>query len=160
MCHLPKLFSKLLVPALLAAGVNVGIGTDGAASNNRLDVLGEMRLAALLAKVTSGDPMTMPAWQALEMATIRPACALGINSDTGSLVAGKCADLAAVRLDALEVAPCYDPVSHLLYAAGREHVSDVWVNGELALREGHLTHIDARELQARAAFWRDRIKTA
>ena len=140
--------------------MNVGFGTDGAASNNRLDVLGEMRLAALLAKVTSGDPTAMPAWRALEMATIRPACALGIHSDIGSLVAGKCADLTAVRLDALEVAPCYDPVSHLLYAAGREHVSHVWVDGEPAVRDGHLTRIDVPELQARAAFWHDRIRTS
>ena len=156
-----KLASGLApVPALLAAGVNVGFGTDGAASNNRLDVLGEMRLAALLAKVTSGDPTAMPAWIALEMATIRPACALGIHSETGSLAPGKCADLTAVRLDSIEVTPCYDPVSHLLYAAGREHVSHVWVNGELAVRDGNLTHIDVPELQARAAFWHDRIKAA
>ena len=148
------------VAALLAAGVNVGIGTDGAASNNRLDVIGEMRLAALLAKGSSGDPTALPAWRALELATIGPARALGIDAAVGSLTPGKCADLAAVRLDAIEVIPCYDPVSHLLYASGREHVSHVWIDGELVLCDGNLTQIDVTELQVRAAFWHDRIKAA
>ncbi len=147
------------ISALLDAGANVGLGTDGAASNNRLDVWAEMRLAALLAKGQSGEPTALPAWRALEMATLAGARALGCEANTGSLVPGKFADLTAVRMDALELAPCYDPVSHLIYAAGREHVSHVWIGGQMVVAKGELTDVDAGELKARAAFWRDRIKS-
>ena len=154
-----KLASGLApVGALLAAGVNVGLGTDGAASNNRLDLFAEMRLAALLAKGISGDATALPAWQTLELATLRPARALGLDGIIGSLTPGKCADITAVNLSALELAPCYDPLSHLVYVAGREHVSHVWVNGELLVDEGNLTTIDVSEVQARAAYWRERIR--
>ena len=146
------------VGALLAAGVNVGLGSDGAASNNRLDLFTEMRLAALLAKAVSDDATALPAWQALELATIRPARALGLDSVIGTLQPGKYADITAVRLSGAELAPCYDPQSHLVYAAGREHVSHVWVNGELVVDNGNLTTIDSSEVQARAAFWRDKIR--
>jgi len=150
------------VAALLKAGVNVGLGTDGAASNNRLDLLEEMRLAALLAKVgnanTGGDPTTLPAWQALEAATLNAARALGLDARIGSLKPGKCADLAAVRLSDLELAPCYDVASHLVYAAGREHVTHVWVDGKLLMEERNLLTLDAQELRAKAAFWRNRIR--
>jgi 5-methylthioadenosine/S-adenosylhomocysteine deaminase len=148
------------VSALVSAGVNVGLGTDGAASNNRLDMFAEMRLAALLAKGASGDATTLPAWQALEMATLNAARALSLDDRLGSLTAGKSADIAAVDLSATELAPCYDPLSHLVYAAGREHVSDVWVNGRRLLDRGSFTHIDNEELLARANFWRDRIHTS
>jgi 5-methylthioadenosine/S-adenosylhomocysteine deaminase len=147
------------VGALLAADVNVGLGTDGAASNNRLDLFAEMRLAALLAKAVSDDATALPAWQALELATIRPARALGLDSVIGTLQPGKYADITAVRLSGVELAPCYDPQSHLVYAAGREHVSHVWVNGELVVDNGNLTTIDSSEVQARAAFWQDRIRS-
>jgi 5-methylthioadenosine/S-adenosylhomocysteine deaminase len=147
------------VGALLAAGVNVGLGSDGAASNNRLDLFAEMRLAALLAKAVSDDATALPAWQALELATIRPARALGLDSVIGTLQPGKYADITAVRLSGAELAPCYDPQSHLVYAAGREHVSHVWVNGELVVDNGNLTTIDSSEVQARAAFWQDRIRS-
>ncbi len=153
-----KLASGLApVSTLLASGVNVGLGTDGAASNNRLDVFTEMRLAALLAKGVSGDATVLPAWQALELATLRPARALGLDSVIGTLQPGKCADITAVRLAGAELAPCYDPLSHLVYCAGREHVSHVWVNGELVVDNGNLTTIDTREVAARAAYWRDKI---
>jgi len=156
-----KLASGLApIAALLANSVNVGLGTDGAASNNRLDIFAEMRLAALLAKGVSGDATALPAWQALEMATLRPARALGLDAAIGSLLPGKCADLAAVRLGRIELAPCYDPLSHLVYAAGREHVSHVWVDGELVVDDGRLTTVDDRELEARAAYWRNRISAA
>ncbi len=145
------------VRALLAGRINVGLGTDGAASNNRLDLFAEMRLAALLAKGVTGDATAVPAWQALEMATLGPARALGLDSTVGSLTPGKFADLAAVRIAGIESSPCYDPLSHLVYAAGREQVSHVWVNGKLVLDNGNLTTIDPREVVARAAFWRDRI---
>ena len=145
------------VTALLAAGINVGLGTDGAASNNRLDLFGEMRLAALLAKGVSDDATALPAWQALELATIRPARALGLERTIGTLQCGKCADIAAVRIAGAELAPCYDPQSHLVYAAGREHVSHVWVNGELVVDNGNLATIDTNEVLARAAFWREKL---
>ena len=145
------------VHALFAAGVNVGLGSDGAASNNRLDLFAEMRLAALLAKGMSGDATAMPAWQALEMATLRPARALGLDGTIGSLIPGKLADLTAVRLTGLETSPCYDPLSHLVYVCGREHVSHVWVNGKLVVDNGNLTTLDTREVIARAAFWHDRL---
>ena len=156
-----KLASGLApVCTLLAGGVNVGLGTDGAASNNRLDLFAEMRLAALLAKGITGDATAVPAWQALEMATLRPARALGLDGGIGSLTPGKFADIAAVRIAGIESSPCYDPLSHLVYAAGREHVSHVWVNGKLVLDNGELTTIDARETVARATFWRDRMGAA
>ena len=154
-----KLASGLAaVGTLLAGGINVGLGTDGAASNNRLDLFAEMRLAALLAKGVSGDAAALPAWQALEMATLRPARALGIDDIIGTLAPGKCADITAVDLSHLELAPCYDPLSHLVYAAGREHVTHVWVNGELVVDNGGLATIDTLEVQAKAAFWREKIR--
>ena len=145
------------IPAMLKSGINVGIGTDGAASNNRLDLMSEMRTAALLAKGSSGDPTVLPAHTALHMATVAGAKALGIDQHTGSLVPGKRADVVAVRLSDLELTPLYDPVSHLVYAAGREHVTHVWVNGKLRVDDGALTSIDARELHLKAAHWRERI---
>jgi 5-methylthioadenosine/S-adenosylhomocysteine deaminase len=145
------------VTALLARGVNVGIGTDGAASNNRLDMIGEMRLSALLAKGVSMEPTAVPAHAALHMATLAGARALGIDARTGSLVPGKRADLTAIDLSGVHVAPCYDPASHLVYAAGREDVTHVWVDGELRVDNGELVGIDARELERKAAAWKQKI---
>jgi 5-methylthioadenosine/S-adenosylhomocysteine deaminase len=154
-----KLASGLEPPSgLLKSGVNIGLGTDGAASNNRLDLFAEMRLAALLAKGATGDPTLLPAHEVLGMATIRAARALGLDDRIGTLAPGKQADMTAVNLDALELTPCYDPLSHLVYAAGREHVSHVWVNGELLVENGHLLHLDARELAAKAAHWKEKIR--
>jgi 5-methylthioadenosine/S-adenosylhomocysteine deaminase len=146
------------VAAMQRLGINVGLGTDGAASNNRLDVFAEMRLAALLAKGASGDPTAVPAYAALAMATIHSARALGLDRAIGSLVPGKRADIVAVNLAAPELSPCYDPLSHLAYAAGREHVSHVWVEGELLVEDGALTRLDSRELAMKAAHWRERIR--
>ncbi|GAO36054.1 N-ethylammeline chlorohydrolase [Sulfuricella sp. T08] len=137
--------------------INVGLGTDGAASNNRLDMFAEMRLAALLAKGQSGHAAALPAHQALAMATINAAKALGIDHLTGSLAIGKAADITAVDLSAPETQPCYDVTSHLVYTAGRENVSHVWVNGKLVLDERHLTTIDIHELNARTSFWHEKI---
>ena len=147
------------VAALAASGVNVGLGTDGATSNNRLDVFTEMRLAALLAKGASGDATVLPAHSVLAMATINAARALGLDGRIGSLTPGKSADMTAVDFSAPALAPCYDPVSHLVYAAGREHVSHVWVGGELLVEDRTLTRLDPRELTAAAARWKDRIKS-
>jgi 5-methylthioadenosine/S-adenosylhomocysteine deaminase len=143
---------------MLERGINVGIGTDGAASNNRLDVLADMRLAALLAKGATGNPTAIPAHTALNMATLAGARALGLGDRIGSLVAGKRADITAVRLAGVELAPCYDPASHLVYAAGREHVTHVWVDGALRVRDRELVGIDTRELALKAAHWKDRIR--
>ena len=160
--HCPSSNLKLasgFAPAatMLGAGMNVGLGTDGAASNNRLRMFEEMRLAALLAKGQTGRADVLPAWQALEMATLNGARALGLDSVIGSLLPGKAADITAVDFSSLELAPCYDPVSHLVYAAGREHVSHVWVNGKILLDRGELTTLDGEELLRRAGFWREQI---
>lgn len=127
------------IAAMLDAGVNVALGTDGAASNNRLDMLDEARLAALLAKAVAQDASAVPAAIALECATINGAKALGLESRIGSIEAGKEADLVAVELSAPEVVPLFDPVSHLLYASGREHVTDVWVAGHHVVQTRQLT---------------------
>lgn len=112
-------------------GINIGIGTDGAASNNRLDMFAEMRLAALLAKGKSGDATAVSAHQALEMATINGAKALGLESQLGSIEVGKLADLIAVNMADMTSQPCYDPVSHLVYVVSRESVTHTWVDGQL-----------------------------
>jgi len=143
--------------SLLSKGVNIGLGTDGAASNNRLDMFEEMRFAALLAKGQSGKADVLPAYQALQMATLNGARALGLGSLTGSLVAGKAADITAVDFSSLELAPCYDPVSHLVYAAGREHVSHVWVNGKMLLNDGELITLNGQELLLRSEYWRKQM---
>jgi 5-methylthioadenosine/S-adenosylhomocysteine deaminase len=144
------------VPNMLAQRLNVGLGTDGAASNNRLDLFAEMRLAALLAKGSSGDPTALPAHAVLEMATLNGARALGLDQRIGSIVTGKRADLTAVSFAAPELTPCYDPLSHLIYAAGREHVSHVWVDGELLVDNGALTRFDCRSA-LKATSWQDKV---
>ena len=145
------------IAEMLAAGINVALGSDGAASNNRLDMFAEMRLAALLAKA-SGDAEVLPAMQVLEMATINGARALGMDDNIGSLEHGKLADMIAVDFSALEMQPCYDPISHLVYVAGREHVSHTWVAGELCYERGIHAHIDPAELKEIATLWQGRLK--
>jgi 5-methylthioadenosine/S-adenosylhomocysteine deaminase len=145
--------------ALLAAGVNVALGTDGAASNNDLDMLGEMRSAALLGKAVSNDASALPAHTVLRMATLNGATAMGLGEQTGSLVKGKWADITAVNLDTLETLPLYDPVSQLVYACGREQVTDVWVAGKQLLRDRRLTTLDGNDIVERAHHWQARIGT-
>jgi 5-methylthioadenosine/S-adenosylhomocysteine deaminase len=162
--HCPSSNMKLAsgfapIASLLEQGINVGLGTDGAASNNRLDMFEEMRQAALLAKAVSGKADALPAHQALRMATLNGANALGLGEITGSLAIGKAADITAVDFSDLNLAPCYDPVSHLIYTASREQVSHVWVNGRMLLQDKELTTLNKFELQYRTAFWQERIAT-
>src|SRR2546427_778117 len=153
-----KLASGLApIAAMLKHGINVGIGTDGAASNNRLDLLQEMRSAALLAKAAGNDAEAMPAHRALAAATLHGARALGLETSIGSLAPGKFADLCAVAFDEPELLPCYDPVSHLVYAAGREHVSHVWVAGKPRVRERQLVGFENRSLNNRALVWQNKL---
>ena len=150
------------VPALLAAGVNVALGTDGAASNNRLDMFDEARFAALLAKTVAGDASVLPAAAALECATINGARALGLETRIGSIEAGKEADLVAVELASPEVFPLFDPVSHLLYASGREHVTDVWVAGRHVVQTRQLVADEGialdRAVLSSSSAWQNRCR--
>jgi 5-methylthioadenosine/S-adenosylhomocysteine deaminase len=142
---------------LRRAGVNLAIGTDGCASNNDLDMFGEMRTAALLAKGVAGDASAFDAAFALRAATLNGAHALGLGERIGSLAPGKQADLAAVRLDALETQPVYHVISQLAYATARQQVSDVWIAGVRKVENGTVLGMDARELRAKAQAWRERI---
>ncbi len=146
------------VGRMLASGINVGIGTDGAASNNRLDILAELRLAALVAKAVHDDARTLASHAALEMATLAGARALGLEKSIGSITPGKYADLAAVNLSSIELSPCYDPASQIVYTSGREHVGAVWVNGSQVVKEGRLLKTDESELKAKARTWQAKIQ--
>jgi 5-methylthioadenosine/S-adenosylhomocysteine deaminase len=160
--HCPQSNMKLAsgfcpVAKLLKAGVNVALGTDGAASNNDLDLLGEMQSAALLAKAVAGDASAVPAAMALRMATLNGAKALGMDKDLGSLSEGKWADVTAIDLDSPETRPVHDVISTIVYAAHREQVSDVWVAGKRLLQERRLTQMDQADSMLRADSWRARI---
>ncbi|HET7402406.1 MAG TPA: TRZ/ATZ family hydrolase [Usitatibacter sp.] len=146
------------VAQMRARGVRVGIGTDGAASNNRLDMMTEMRTAALLAKAQSGDASAVGAFEALEMATLEGARALGLEREIGSIEPGKRADLAAVELSSLDTLPSYHPMSDLVYSAGREHVTHVWVDGEPRLEERRLVGLDTEDLRDRARWWQEKLR--
>jgi 5-methylthioadenosine/S-adenosylhomocysteine deaminase len=146
------------VDSLLKNNINVALGTDGAASNNRLDLFAEMRTAALLAKAVARDAQAMPAHAALRAATLGGARALGLAARVGSIEPGKRADLVAVGLRAPELMPCYDPVSHLVYAAGREHVTHVWVDGALRVRDGILENT-VSSLDSRWQIWQNALES-
>ncbi len=146
------------VAAMTAQGINIGLGTDGAASNNRLDLFSEMRLAALLAKGSSQDASTLPARQVLRMATLNGARALGLENKIGSITAGKEADLCAVALNDLNCAPCYDPLSHLVYVAGREQVSHVWVAGKCCVDGKILHNLNENDLKNSVSLWQNRLE--
>lgn len=139
-------------------GINVGLGTDGAASNNRLDLFGEMRLAALIAKGTTGNAAALPANEVLRMATLNGAIALGLGDEIGSITVGKSADLCAVSLGSLETMPCFDPVSHLVHVAGRESVSHVWVAGKCCVDHKTLVNIDQNDLESAIALWQNKLE--
>ncbi|MGI9259331.1 MAG: TRZ/ATZ family hydrolase [Gammaproteobacteria bacterium] len=163
--HCPRSNLKLVsgacpVGSLQAAGVNVALGTDGAASNNRLDLWAEMDTAALFAKHVAQDAEAVPASTTLEMATINGARALGLEEVTGSIVPGKAADLICVELTAAAVQPVIDPLSQLVYCAGREQVTDSWVAGEHLVTDGKLARLDIDGILERARFWGQRVLDA
>jgi 5-methylthioadenosine/S-adenosylhomocysteine deaminase len=161
--HCPESNLKLAsgiapLAALKAAGVNCGVGTDGCASNNDLDMLGEMRTAALLAKGSTGNAEALPAAEALRMATLDGARALGLDSLIGSLVPGKQADLIAIDFRDPRLAPVYDPVAQIVYAAQRDNVREVWVAGRHVVRGGTVTQADQQELLLLAQRWGAQIR--
>ncbi len=143
---------------LLSSQINVALGTDGAASNNDLNIQGEMKTAAMLAKAVAGDAAAVPAAQALYMATLGGAKALGLDDQTGSLTPGKWADLQAVDLSQLAQQPLYDPISQLVYTDSSRATSHVWVAGKLLLKKGELTTLDEQQIQHNARQWADRIR--
>jgi 5-methylthioadenosine/S-adenosylhomocysteine deaminase len=160
--HCPESNLKLAsgicpVASLSSKGVNVALGTDGVASNNDLDMFGEMRSAALLAKIHNQNATALAAHEVLEMATINGARALGIDANTGSLEIGKAADITAINLNRIETLPVYDPVSQLVYCCSREQVEHVWVAGRQLLRNRQLTTLDETELLATANAWQEKI---
>ncbi len=144
--------------AILSKGINVGIGTDGPASNNRLDMWGEMRLAALLAKGISGRAEVIPSAHALSLATLCGARALGLEDRIGSLVVGKQADVVAVDLSGPYSQPCYDPISQLVYSAGRQEVTHVWVAGRAVVAQGECLTLDEAEVLHQAHHWQAKIR--
>jgi len=142
---------------LQQAGVNLALGTDGCASNNDLDMFGEMRTAALLAKGVSGDASALDAASTLRMATLGGARAMGLGDRIGSIEPGKLADLTCVDMDPLETQPMYHAISQLVYATGRHQVSDVWIGGVRKLDAGALVDMDVAAIRAKTRQWRERI---
>lgn len=162
--HCPESNLKLAsgfcpVHRLQEGGINVALGTDGAASNNDLDMFSEMRTAALLAKACANNASALPAYQALQMATINGARAMGLDKLIGTLDIGKRADLTAVRMDKLNSIPVFNPVSHLVYSTQASQVSHVWVNGKLLLNDGELTTINRHQVQEQTQSWQHRLQT-
>lgn len=160
--HCPQSNLKLAsgfceVQRLHDAGINVALGTDGAASNNDLDLFAEMQSAALLAKAVSGDASALPAHRALRMATINGARAMGLDDRIGSLEPGKQADLCAVNLDTLNAWPVYNPVSQLVYSSRADQVTDVWIGGQRVLADGEHRTINISALREHIMRWRDRL---
>ncbi|MBL4621728.1 MAG: TRZ/ATZ family hydrolase [Immundisolibacteraceae bacterium] len=162
--HCPQSNMKLAsgacpVNQLLNSGVNVSLGTDGAASNNNLNMVEEMRCAGLLGKLTANDAAALPAHTLLEMATINGARALGLDQQIGSLEPGKAADITAIRLDTLHTVPVFDPLSALIYASGRDNVTDVWVAGRQLLKDGELLTLHPPTLIKQTAQWRRQLQS-
>lgn len=146
------------VSRLLEQGLSVGLGSDGAASNNRLDLWREMLHATLLAKLSNGDASSLPAHQALRMATLHGARALGLDHRIGSILPGKAADICALRIDDPDSLPLFDPASHLLYVLGRHCVSDVWIDGQQKVKGGELLQISNTELLSVARLWQNKLR--
>ena len=162
--HCPESNLKLAsgfceVAKLSKAGINVALGTDGCASNNDLDMISEMRTAALLAKGVAKDASVLPAHQALEMATINGARALGLEAMIGSLEVGKYADMTAIDLDTLNSTPIYNPISQIVYATQASQVSHVWCSGQQLLKDGEFTGLDVRAIKSASAQWQAKLST-
>ncbi|MDR3477954.1 MAG: TRZ/ATZ family hydrolase [Gammaproteobacteria bacterium] len=160
--HCPESNMKLAsgacpVVALQKQGLNVALGTDGAASNNDLNMLGEMRSANFLAKLVTQNPIALPAHETITMATLNGAKALGLDHITGSLTVGKAADFIATKLDEIETLPIYHPASHLVYAASRNQVTDVWVAGKQLMKKRKLLTLDEKEIKAKAIYWSKKL---
>ncbi|MDP3904127.1 MAG: amidohydrolase family protein, partial [Methylococcaceae bacterium] len=160
--HCPESNLKLAsgfapIAKCLAAGINVALGTDGAASNNDLDMLGELRTAALLGKAVAGDASAIPAITALRMATINGAKALGLDDEIGSLSIGKAADVIAIDLSQIETQPLFCPISQIVYAANRQQITDVWVAGKRLLKQRQLTTLNIDDLKTKIADWQQRL---
>ncbi|HET9483660.1 MAG TPA: TRZ/ATZ family hydrolase [Xanthomonadales bacterium] len=163
--HCPESNLKLAsgfcpVAKLVAAGINVALGTDGCASNNDLDMFGEMRTAALVAKAVAQDATVVDAPTALRMATLNGARAMGLESRIGSLEPGKEADIIAVHLDEIETLPIYNVISQLVYACNRRQVTDAWIAGERKLAAGEVVGMDLAAVRDKARRWAPRIAAA
>ena len=161
--HCPQSNLKLAsgfapIAELVNRSVNVSIGTDGAASNNSLDMFTEMRQAALMAKGVAADAGVIPAYQALQMATFNAAKALGIDTITGTLEVGKAADLIAIDLSEIETQPFYDLPSQVVYATDRSKISDVWVAGKQLLKQRQLTTLNMQDISSQAQQWATKIR--
>jgi len=161
--HCPESNLKLAsgfapIGKLLDANVNIAIGTDGAASNNDLDLFGELKTAALVAKVADCDPTTLSASEALKMATISGAKALGLENEIGSLEVGKYADIIAIDMNHYFTQPIYNPMSHLIYALNRLQVSEVWVAGRHLLHAGKFVSLNTEKMVHEAQYWADKAK--
>lgn len=162
--HCPESNMKLAsgacpVEKLRQLGINVALGTDSVASNNDLNMIGEMRSAALLAKLITKNPQALSATESLNMATLGSAKALGIDSETGSLTAGKAADVVAIKLLCPETMPIYNPISQIVYASSRQQVTDVWVGGKQLLKNRELTTIDMDEILEKATYWQNKMSS-
>ncbi len=142
----------------LAKFKNVALGTDGAASNNDLDMFGEMQTAAMLAKAVSGDATALNAFQAIKMATLNGAKAIGLDHQLGSLKPGKFADMIAIDLSEVNTQPVYNFISHIVYALNSRQVTDVWVAGKQLLKNSQFFGLDQTEIIAKAQEWQRKIK--
>lgn len=161
--HCPESNMKLAsgacpVEKLKKIGINVALGTDSVASNNDLDMISEMRSAAFLSKLSTRNPESLSAQEAISMATINGAKALGLDHIIGSLSAGKAADFIAINLDEIETLPIYHPSSQIVYSSSRQQVTDVWVAGKQLMKNRKLTTLDEQELKAKAKEWGEKIK--
>lgn len=160
--HCPESNMKLAcgvcpVETLKAHGINVALGTDSVASNNDLDMISEMRSAAFLSKLSTKNPESLTANEAISLATLRGATALGIDHYTGSLVAGKSADFIAFNFDEIETLPVFHPISQIVYSGSRQQVTDVWVAGKQLLKNRQLITLDETELKEKARHWAKKI---
>lgn len=154
-----KLASGVCPISALQPALNVALGTDGAASNNDLDMIGEMRTASYLSKLTTQDSTALPSKNVLKMATHNGAKALGLDKTIGTLEIGKSADVIAINLETIETQPAYHPASQIVYATSRNQVTDVWVAGKQLLKNRKLLTLDEKELLTKTRLWQNKIKT-